>query len=148
MSGTGKSTALAELARRGFRTVDTDEPGWTRWSERDGGCVWNEGRIRDLLDAQDDRSLYVSGTVSNQGRFYPQFDAIVLLSAPAGVLLQRIAGRTDNPYGQTPEERGLILQQVTEVEPLLRMTCTHEVDATQPIRDVVDELVDIGEQTM
>jgi dephospho-CoA kinase len=29
MSGTGKSSALAELARRGFRTVDTDEPGWT-----------------------------------------------------------------------------------------------------------------------
>jgi predicted ATPase len=29
MSGTGKSSALAELARRGFRTVETDEPGWT-----------------------------------------------------------------------------------------------------------------------
>jgi dephospho-CoA kinase len=29
MSGTGKSSALAELERRGFRTVDTDEPGWT-----------------------------------------------------------------------------------------------------------------------
>ena|SRR5579862_1027224 len=28
MSGTGKSSALTELARRGFRTVDTDEPGW------------------------------------------------------------------------------------------------------------------------
>jgi shikimate kinase len=148
MSGTGKSTALAELARRGFRTVDTDEPGWSQWSERDGGYVWNEGRIRELLSVEDDRSLYISGTVSNQGRFYPQFDAIVLLSAPADVLLRRIAGRTNNPYGQSPEERELILQHVTAVEPLLRTTCTHEIDATQPIRDVVDALVDIGAQTV
>jgi dephospho-CoA kinase len=27
MSGTGKSTVLRELARRGHRVVDTDEPG-------------------------------------------------------------------------------------------------------------------------
>jgi hypothetical protein len=39
MSGTGKSTALAELGRRGFRVVDTDAP-WTEWSEADGGYVW------------------------------------------------------------------------------------------------------------
>jgi ATP-dependent phosphoenolpyruvate carboxykinase len=29
MSGTGKSSALAELARRGHRVVDTDYGGWT-----------------------------------------------------------------------------------------------------------------------
>ena len=28
MSGTGKSTALIELARRGFDVVDTDEGDW------------------------------------------------------------------------------------------------------------------------
>jgi predicted ATPase len=28
MSGTGKSSALAELARRGHRVVDTDYGGW------------------------------------------------------------------------------------------------------------------------
>ena len=31
MSGTGKSSARAELGRRGYRVVDTDEPGWTEW---------------------------------------------------------------------------------------------------------------------
>jgi len=33
MSGTGKSSALAELARRGYRVVDTDDPGWCKWVE-------------------------------------------------------------------------------------------------------------------
>lgn len=28
MSGTGKSTLLAEFARRGWETVDTDDEGW------------------------------------------------------------------------------------------------------------------------
>jgi hypothetical protein len=48
----------------------------------------------------------VSGTVSNQGRLYDRFDAVVLLSAPADVLLQ--------------------------------------LDASLPLGDVVEQLVEIG----
>jgi gluconate kinase len=44
------------------------------------------------------------------------------------------------------EERDLILSQFAEVEPLLRGTCTHEIDATQPIEEVVADLVAIGEE--
>ena len=100
MSGTGKSTALAELERRGFRVVDTDEPPWSEWSEADGGYVWREDLMADLLAGDDGPTLYVSGTVSNQGRFYARFDAVVLLSAPAEVLLRRIETRTTNDYGK------------------------------------------------
>ena len=31
MSGTGKSSVLAELGRRGYRVVDTDDPGWREY---------------------------------------------------------------------------------------------------------------------
>jgi dephospho-CoA kinase len=144
MSGTGKSSALAELARRGFETVDTDEPGWTVWSEEEGGYVWLEDRIAELLAGEHDRPLYVSGTVSNQGRFYPDFDAVVLLSAPAEVLLARIDARTTNDYGKSPADRELVVQHLAEVEPLLRATCTHELDATRPLDEIVDELARIG----
>jgi dephospho-CoA kinase len=140
MSGTGKSSALAELARLGFRTVDTDEPGWTT---DDAGEWWDENRIEALL-AEAAATLYVSGTVSNQGRFYDRFDAVVLLSAPAEVLLGRIAARATNDYGKSPEDRELILTHLREVEPLLRATCTHEIDATLPPAEVVERLVEIG----
>ena len=60
------------------------------------------------------------------------------------VLLSRIASRTTNDYGKTAEERDLILGHLDEVEPLLRATCTHEIDATQPVEKVVAELVTIG----
>jgi shikimate kinase len=145
MSGTGKSCALAELGRLGFQVVDTDEPGWADWSDRDGGYVWREDRIRELLAREGGSSLYVSGTVSNQGRFYRSFDAVVLLSAPAEVILSRIANRTTNAYGKSPEQRELVVSHLAEVEPLLRRTCTHEIDATQPLARVVDRLAQLGE---
>jgi dephospho-CoA kinase len=144
MSGTGKSSALAELERMGFQVVDTDEPGWSEFSEREAGYVWREDRIAELLDRDDGPSLFVSGTVSNQGRFYTRFDAIVLLSAPAEVIMERIKDRTTNGYGKSPKERALILRHLAEVEPLLRRTCTHEIDATQPLSSVVSQLAELG----
>ena len=84
--------------------------------------------------------MFVSSTVTNQGRFYPRFDAVVLLSAPADVLLERIEHRTTNHYGKSTEERELVLKHLAEVEPLLRATCTHELDAARPLAEVVEQL--------
>jgi broad-specificity NMP kinase len=144
MSGTGKSAALAELRRLGYEAVDTDEGGFTEWSDRENGYVWREDRISELLAPDREAPLYVSGTVSNQGRFYPQFDAVVLLSAPAEVLLGRIADRDTNDYGKSQEERDLILEHLETVDPLLRATCTHEIDASRPLEEIVAELVRLG----
>jgi shikimate kinase len=144
MSGSGKSSALEQLRQLGFRTVDTDEGDWTQWSEDEGGYVWREELIAELLAEEGGPSLYVSGTVSNQGRFYDRFDVVVLLSAPANVLLSRIETRTTNPYGKTVEQRELVLRHLAEVEPLLRRSCTHEIDATQPLADVVAHLARLG----
>lgn len=142
MSGTGKSSALAELSRRGYRVVDTDEPGWKKWC--DGEWIWREDRMAELLAHENEQTLYISGCVSNQGRFYDRFDAIVLLSAPAHVILDRIDARTTNPYGKTLGERKLILADLATVEPRLRATCTHEIDATRSLDDIVETLITIG----
>ena len=144
MSGTGKSSALAELERRGFEVVDTDHGPWTVWSDDEGGYVWHEERIAELLERERARTLFVSGTVSNQGTFYDRFDAVVLLWAPVDVLLARIVARTTNDYGKSDDERKLVLRHVTEVEPLLRATCTHEIDASQPLDVVVEQLATIA----
>ena len=138
MSGTGKSSALAALAAQGFRVVDTDEPGWKE--PRDGDEVWREDRISALLAEETPESLFVSGTVPNQRRFYDRFDAVVLLSAPPNVILERITTRATNDFGKTVEERDKILADQAEFEPLLRAGATHELDTTQPLEDVVAAL--------
>jgi hypothetical protein len=38
----------------------------------------------------------------------------------------------------------LILEHLRDVEPQLRATCTHEIDATLPLADVVERLVEIA----
>lgn len=152
MSGTGKSSALAELGRRGYRVVDTDDPGWRDYRAHDeprdelhrGEWLWVEERITDLLDSDDGRSLFVQGTVRNQGRFYHRFDAVVLLSAPAEVIMDRVARRTTNDYGKSPVERAMILDDLATVEPLLRAGCTHELDAARPLDEVVADLIAIA----
>ncbi len=145
MSGTGKSAALDELGRRGFRVVDTDSPEWSEWVPATNEWLWREDRIAELLASEEDDVLYVSGCMSNQGKFYDRFAAVVLLSAPLEVILERVANRTTNDYGKGPGELELIRFHLETVEPLLRATCTHELDASKPLDDVVDALAVIGE---
>ena len=146
MSGTGKSTALHFLRLRGHTAVDTDTDTWSRWvTQPDGSAdwIWRDQAIVDLLGGHSDGDLFVAGCKTNQGRFYPLFDHIVLLSAPAEVLLARIAARTDNPYGKLPEERQTIVHHLNTVEPLLRATATVEIDTTAPIEHVVQQLEEL-----
>ena len=151
MSGTGKSSVLAELGRRGYRVVDTDEPGWReyrRFSEptddlHRGQFLWVEERMSALLQGDDGRSLFVAGGVRNQSDFYDRFDAVVLLTAPVGVMLDRVARRTANAYGKTALERAEILADLAEVQPTLRQSCTHELDASRPLDEIVADLIAI-----
>jgi shikimate kinase len=147
MSGTGKSTALAELSRRGHRVVDTDDDGWSEEVPTpDGGVeqLWREDRIEALLDRHRDGVLFISGCVANQGVFYPRFAAVVLLSVPVDVLLERIGSRTTSQFGKADEERERILGDLRVVEPLLRRTATAEIDTRRPVSKVADELESVA----
>ncbi|MEV4581659.1 AAA family ATPase [Nonomuraea jabiensis] len=151
MSGTGKSTAMEMLATRGHRAVDTDTDQWSHWVTLPDGSTdwaWREPAISDLLADHREGALFVAGCKSNQGRFYPQFDHVVLLSAPAEIMLARIATRTNNPFGKRPEERAAILRDLANVEPLLRATSTVEIDACAPIDEVVQQLEELARTTL
>jgi dephospho-CoA kinase len=146
MSGTGKSTAVQMLSERGHRVVDTDTDEWSHWITLPDGSadwIWREDAITSLLASHEHGHLFVAGCKTNQGKFYPQFDHVALLSAPPGILLARITTRISNPYGKRPEERALILQHLAEVEPRLRATATIEIDASAPISQVVQQLEDL-----
>lgn len=139
MSGVGKSSLLQELSRRGFRTVDTDYGDYHESVE--GEWLWREDRIAALLDDDGPGPLFVQGTTRNQVVFYPLFEHIVLLSAPADVLVQRLRTRTTNPYGKDPAEVADTLGYLDTVEPLLREAATLEVVTTIPVAQVADIVV-------
>lgn len=147
MSGTGKSTVIGELTRRGYRAVDADENGLSELvavpdDELTGlgpglDWVWQEDRIQELLLIDDADVLFLGGCSPNQGRFSPQFDEIILLSAPAGVLVDRLASRTNNPFGKLPGEVARTLELQRTIEPLLRRGATCEIDTSVPLAEVV-----------
>ena len=138
MSGTGKSTVIRELAARGFKAVDTDD-GWSEYGP-DGDWVWREDRIQRLLSLEDGDVLFGSGCATNQVKFYPRFDHVVLLSVPAAVIVDRLATRTNNPYGKGPDEVAEVLGYLQTVEPLLRKTASCEIDTSAPLDEVVETL--------
>lgn len=138
MAGAGKSTVLAELARRGHRVVDTDYDGYSE--ETPDGQRWVEERIAALLDGHAGGPLFLAGCVPNQVGFYPRFAAVVLLSAPLEVLLDRVSRRTTNPFGKTAEQRERITADHTEIEPLVRAGATAELDSRRPPAALADAL--------
>jgi shikimate kinase len=143
MSGTGKSSVVRELAARGYKAVDTDD-GWSE-TQPDGRQLWREDAIQELLSTEDADVLFVAGCEENQAKFHPQFDQIVLLSAPVETLTARLATRADNPYGKEPEELRRFLDDVATVEPLLRRIATHEVETTMPLNDVVATILRLAD---
>lgn len=142
MSGTGKSAVLGALEQRGYDVVDTDDGLANEIPSADGRTheqVWDVPAMDELLDRPRRAPLVVSGCASNQGAFYDRFDAVVLLSAPVDVMLERIGSR-DKAFGTSPADRARILTDLAEVEPLLRATCTAEVRTDRPLIDVVADV--------
>ena len=145
MSGTGKSTVIEQLAARGYRAVDIDSPEWSEYGP-EGDWRWREDRVQALLDSLgEDDILFLSGCAENQGKFYSQLDKVVLLSAPAEVITERLRTRTNNAYGKRPEELADTLGYLETVEPLLRKGAHAEIDTRAPLDGVVAEVLSLLE---
>ena len=158
MSGTGKSSVIAELIARGYKAVDADSPAYSEWVEVSGDTsalgspewgardwVWREDRMQTLLSTEDADLLFVSGCAANMGKFLPQFDHVVLLSAPAEVIVERLATRTTNAYGKRPDEVARTLELIETIEPRLRRVAGHAIDASAPLDEVVATVVRIAQ---
>ena len=64
-------------------------------------------------------------------------NAVIVLSAPADVIVERLKSRTNNPYGKHPDEVARVLDLLQTVEPLLRRVATREIDTHRSIDKVV-----------
>ena len=142
MSGVGKSAVAARLVELGYKAVDTDDGGFSR-ADESGVQRWDVDRIRRLLATEDVDVLFVVGSDDDQVLFYPDFDHIVLLSAPREVIVERLASRANNPFGKSPDELAKILADLAKYEPMMRRSATHEIDTDQPIDRVIDEILSL-----
>ena len=88
MSGTGKSTLVAELRRRGVLAYDADEDGFSE--PRDAGrWGWRRAAVADLLERHTEGLLCFAGLEETRRSTYR-----ILLTAPEAVLIERLRART------------------------------------------------------
>lgn len=103
--GSGKTTIIEALKRRGFLAFNTDDmPEVTKLEEQETGkpvpwpqgavdwkkYIWNwqEDGLRKLLQTEGD--VFIGGIVGNQQKFYPLFDKIFALTISAETLQKRL----------------------------------------------------------
>ena len=150
MSGSGKSTILDALSKRSsYTTIDTDydqlsievfnqELLETEW-------IWDEGKLGKIISEHKEGVLLLSGTVSNQGKFYSYFTEIIYLSAPLHILLERVQNRTTNDYGKSEAERNEIIANYEQFGEMIEAVSTRSIDATREISSIVDEIDSIAQ---
>jgi hypothetical protein len=142
LSGAGKSSVYEELIRRGYKAISTDR-AWKQRADPDSAhSIWHEQRAVGELTSPEPDVLFVCGSSSNRDRFLPYFTKVFNLRIDDDTMRRRLEERTNNDYGKEPEE----------VELMLRLNRTDEkpagaidVDATQPLDHVVDELLRLAD---
>ena len=138
LSGVGKSSVLSEMKSRGYKSVDLDY-GYVHVHSQER--LFNEAKIKSLINNHQDTHLILAGTESNQGEFYSEFDVIVLLTADLETMLERIEKRTGNAYGKTEKEREEVIKSNKHVLPLLKKGANVDIDTTHMrIEDVCDQI--------
>jgi dephospho-CoA kinase len=152
MSGTGKSSVVRELVARGIRAVDLDTPEWSEWVAAAPGdaltpaegrdWVWREDRVRALLSAPGGGRLFIAGCAENMGKLFPLIDSVILLTAPLATVMERLRTRSGG-YGAVAEERKKVEALIATIEPLLRQSADHEVDAQGSVAATVDAILQL-----
>ncbi len=147
LSGAGKSSVYEELVRRGYTAITTDR-AWSYSADPDTGLpggpvhhdnwMWDRQRAVSELESPEPEVLFVCGSSRNRDQFLPYFTKIFNLRIDDDTMRRRLQGRTDDdwPLGQEGVELMLELNRSDEGP-----AGAIHVDATQPLNQVVDELL-------
>jgi thymidylate kinase len=156
LSGAGKSSVYEELIRRGHKAVSTDT-AWSYHADPDTGLpggpiqhdnwVWDRQKAVSELESPDPEVLFVCGSSRNRDRFAPYFTKIFNLCIDDETMRRRLHERTADDWELGPDDRYEELLAMA-IELMLELNRSDEkldgaidVDATQPLNQVVDELL-------
>jgi gluconate kinase len=142
LSGAGKSSVYEELIRRGYKAISTDR-AWAYHADPDTGLrggfrLWDQQRAVRELESAEPEVLFVCGSGRNRDRFLPYFTKIFNLRIDDDTMRRRLQERANNDFGKQPEEVELMLTLNRSDE---KPAGAIDVDATQPLHQVVDELL-------
>ena len=147
LSGSGKSSVYEELIRRGYKAISTDRV-WAFHADPDTGLpggpahhdnwMWDQQEAVSELESLEPELMFVCGSGRNRDRFLPYFTKVFNLCIDDDTMRRRLQERVNNEFGKQPEEVELMLKLNRSGE---KPAGAIDVDATQPLNQVVDELL-------
>lgn len=147
LSGTGKSSVYEELVRRGHTAISTDRT-WSSSADPETGLpgglpghdtwMWDRQQAITELERPDPEVLFVCGSSRNRDRFLQYFTKVFNLRVDDDTMRRRLEARTEDDWGLGQDGVELMLElNRTDQGPAGAI----DVDATQPLDQVVDELL-------
>jgi dephospho-CoA kinase len=164
ISGAGKSAVCEELCRRGYDAHDSDREGNAVWVHRSTGDVtanaeaadrsgdWLEehewrlvrSKVEALALRGKDQLVFLCGAVANENEVWDLFSRVIYLTIDEETLRRRLASRDSNDFGKAPNELEAILGWHRDHEASYRRFGALVIDATLPLRDVVDQVIEVS----
>lgn len=157
---TGKSTVCTELRKRGYAAYDGDND-YLSWffdktgrpvlipdEERTLDFVLNHPRIihRDIIKAfaneYENKPAFICNNPQNEPELQDLFDKIFALVIDVDTMKHRLATRTTNTWGKLPYELQYTLDNLQERDDMYERYSYTKVDALQPIKGVVDQILE------
>ena len=160
MSGAGKTTIAAVLARRGLAVIDADgDPLLARPVDSAGNVAgdpavpdfawlarhswaWNPARLDELIGAAAPATLYVCGCADNELELADRFTQVFLLEIDEPTMLARLDARRDfHDWGRIGDTREYLRRKLPVLQDSLRASGAIRIDARQPVDHVVDAIL-------
>jgi thymidylate kinase len=151
VSGTGKTTLMNELRRRGEAAHDTDtecircskqtgKPIGYEEAKRDGyDWIYPTEHLQRLTAQSRTKNVFLLGSIDNFNEVKTAADEYIWMAIPLDVLLHRLDTR-EKEYGKSDSERQLIVGLYEKMQSTLT-SITFTLDATKPVEDIADDLL-------
>jgi len=161
LSGAGKSWVYEELIRRGYKAISTD-CAWAYHADpgtglpggpiRHDNWVWDRQKAVSELESPEPEVLFVCGSSRDLDHFLPYFTKIFNLRIDDDTMRRRLRARTTDDWTLSPDPADYDVALAAMIELMLEQNRSDEkpagaidVDATQPLNKVVDELLRLAD---
>lgn len=161
VSASGKSTIRKELQTIGYDAHDTDEDDITAWYNKstkqqvnrpdnpndrtqkwlkDHDWMMSATQVEELAKTALNKTVFLCGVTSNQFDFYNLFAKVFCLEIDQDTLKQRLANRTTNDFGKTPDELASVLSWHKWFEQESKNKGAIMIDANKSVPDIVAQI--------
>lgn len=152
--GSGKTSVIRELQRRGYSAFNTDDyDDVTKLQEQATGKVvpwpegpvdwnkyawnWQEAGLKKLLVSSED--VFIGAIVANQKEYYPLFDTIFALTLSTETLRHRL---DSHEHPRTADEKARALAVHEQKQERFMQPGIVTISSEQPIGKVVNEILE------